>query len=490
MLHQNNQFAINSYTDEGVSTYTNPSYSSGGISGDLIEDEPSQFEASLTNTFSCEGLVPLKCYSGSGLSFGVFPTGNECYEKPSIVSNGCYVFVNVPILRLFRDFQQLGEWKSRFKVNMAACRGVFGHNFVNNCINGTLFAFPIKNKRLFDGNNKPFNKYCKDVVMLHPVTNNFFYRSSPYNASSDKFVGMVPNNPTHRNRVQLLFPTTIMDLGPRDSFAAELTLSENYYGYNMENMNSTSYQDISNILNLFIISRQISSSFLQQLFGVGDASVDTFFSRPKQRFDGDYAQMISINSELGVDGFDFELYNFNPSGSTSQNTFFLGDELIGIFFSSDTQVRDYVSPRRIIRNDNTVPGQYDNLPIFSQDVPMYKWNIKTPNQSNSIFGTQLNDWVTTSSEIQKFKYQSMDRINILSNYYMGQTNIPEYLKGYIYNVQSVNGTVGFQPYLAGQLLNPGPNYTVGAPFHFYFGLIRGNSALDKFNVKYLGVETI
>ena len=496
MLHQNNQFAINSYTDEGVSTYTNPSYSSGGISGDLIEDEPSQFEASLTNTFSCEGLVPLKCYSGSGLSFGVFPTGNECYEKPSIVSNGCYVFVNVPILRLFRDFQQLGEWKSRFKVNMAACRGVFGHNFVNNWINGTLFAFPIKNKRLFNTDpttgafNQPFNKYCKDVVMLHPITNNFFYRSSPYNASSDKFVGMVPNNPTHRNRVQLLFPTTIMDLGPRDSFAAELTLSENYYGYNMENMNSTSYQDISNILNLFIISRQISSSFLQQLFGVGDASVDTFFSRPKQRFDGDYAQMISINSELGVDGFDFELYDFSTSGSTSQNTFFLGDELIGIFFSSDTQVRDYVSPRRIIRNDNTVPGQYDNLPIFSQDVPMYKWNIKTRNQSNSIFGTQLNDWVTTSSEIQKFKYQSMDRINILSNYYMGQTNIPEYLKGYIYNVQSVNGTVGFQPYLAGQLLNPGPNYTVGAPFHFYFGLIRGNSALDKFNVKYLGVETI
>ena len=125
---------------------------------------------------------------------------------------------------------------------------------------------------------------------------------------------------------------------------------------------------------------------------------------------------------------------------------------------------------------------------------MYKWSVNTPNQSNSIFGTQFNDWVTNSNDIQKFKYQSMDRINILSNYYMGQTNVPQYLKGYIYNVQSVNGVIGFQPILGGQLLNTGagptPGYTVGAPFHFYFGLVRGSSSLDKFNVKYLGVETI
>jgi hypothetical protein len=39
-------------------------------------------------------------------------------------------------------------------------------------------------------------------------------------------------------------------------------------------------------------------------------------------------------------------------------------------------------------------------------------------------------------------------------------------------------------------VNPGPRYTVGAPYYFYFGLYRGNNALDKFNVKYLGFETL
>ena len=492
MLHQNNGFSVFSYNDDGTVSISYPENSVGYTSGDNVEDEPSQFEAQFANTFTCEGLVPLKCYSGYGESFGVKPVGNDCYHIPSIVRKGCYIFVDKPILRLLRDFQQLGEWKSRFKVNLAACRGLFGHTFVNNWINGTLYAFPIKNKRLFTpGTNKPFNKYCKDVVMLHPVTNNFFYRSSPYNASSNKFIGMTPNNSTHRNKLQLLFPTTIMDLGPRDEFAYELTLSENYYGYNMDKMSQTTYKDISNILNLFVISRQVSSSFIAQLFGAGDASVNTFFSRKNARFDGDYSQAISVNSEIGVDEFDFETYDYS-TGSTGNNTFYVGKKTIGIFFSSETQTRDYVSPRRIIRNDLTYPGIFDNLPIFTQYVPMYKWDIDQG--TSTIFGGEKNEWGTSGTDIQKFKYQSLDRLNPTSNYFMGQVNIPLFQKGFIFNVKpAVPPATGYDfegDRVAGHTLLNSTNVTVGAPFFFYFGLVRGNNALDKFNVKYLGIETI
>jgi hypothetical protein len=493
LFHQNRGLNITFYEDDGNSITTYPNQSDGYSSGDNVDDEPSQFEDQILSTFTCQGLVPLRCYQGNGENFDVKSPGDECYEKPSIVRDGCYVFVDVPILRLLRDFQQLGEWKTRFKVNLAACRGVFGHTFSNNWVNGTLFAFPIKNKRLFDSLNQPFNKFCKDVVMLHPTTNNFFYRSSPYNGNNNgRFVGFAPSQKTKRNKLQLQFPTTIMDLGPRDEFANELTCSDEYFGYNMQSMNQTSYQDVSNILNLFIISRQISSSFIAQLLGLGDASVNTFFSRPKARFDGDYAQSISINSEIGVEDFDFENYDYSTA-STANNSYYVGNKVMGIFFSSNTQTRDYVSPRRIIRDDNSLPGLYDNLPVFTQVVPLYKWNINNTN-TTSIFGNEKNDWLTSRNDFTVVGYQSLDRLSQVSAYYRGEVNIPQFQKGYIFNVTpapSPNTGYYFEGDLrGGQVLENGNKVTVGAPYHFYFGLVRGSNALDKFNKKYLGVEIL
>jgi hypothetical protein len=496
ILHQNRGFSFFFYNDDGTigASYLNQTV--GYTSGDFTEDADSQFEQSIQTTFTCSGLVPLKCYQGNGETFGVKPIGNDCYTNPSIVRNGCYVFVDKPIVRLIKDFKALGEWKTRFKVNMAACRGLFGHTFYNNWINGTLFMPPLKNNRFFtrpsgtSSGNRPFNKFCKDIVVLQDGTNSFFYRSSPYTGT--RFVGKAaPSN--SRNSLQLLYPTTIMDMGPRDEFGYELTLSENYFGYNMNKMKQTSYQDVSNILNLFLISRQISASFWAKLFTAGDASVATFFSRKRRRFDGDYAQAISINSELGVEEFDFETYDYSTGSTTGQNTFYLGDRLIGIFFSSDTQTRDFVSPRRIIRNDSVSPGVYDNLPMFSQEVPMYKWGINFSNDSNSIFGDEDNDWKTSGSDIQKFKYQSLDRTNILYNYFMGYLNLPLGQNGYIFNLRDIGGNnyIFEGDQTAGQVLvNPSSRYTVGAPYFFYFGLYRGNNALDKFNVKYLGFETL
>jgi len=498
MLAQNRGFNISLFDDEGNSVNTYPNQTDGYSNGDNVDDEPSQFEEQVLSTFTCQGLVPLRCYEGNGENFDVKPPGDPCYEKPSIVRDGCYVFVDVPILRLLRDFQQLGEWKTRFKVNLAACRGVFGHTFSNNWVNGTLFAFPFKNKRLFGTDpttntfNVPFNKLCRDVVFLHPKTNNFFYRSSPYNGNNGRFTGFAPKQKTKRNKLQLQFPTTIMDLGPRDEFANELTCSDEYFGYNMQNMSQTSYQDVSNILNLFIISRQISSSFIAQLLGLGDASVNTFFSRPKSKFDGDYAQSISINSEIGVEDFDFENYDYS-TGSTANNSYYVGDKVMGIFFSSNTQTRDYVSPRRIIRDDNSLPGLYDNLPVFTQVVPLYKWNINNTNTS-SIFGNEKNDWLTSKNDFTVVGYQSLDRLSQVSAYYRGEVNIPQFQKGYIFNVTPApapNTGYYFEGDIrGGQVLENGYKVTVGAPYHFYFGLVRGSNALDKFNKKYLGVEIL
>jgi hypothetical protein len=391
---------------------------------------------------------------------------------------------------LFRDFKAIGEWKARFRVGLAACRGVFGHSFVNNWVNGTLYAFPFKNNRYYtsplgSNPNSPYNVFCDDSIILHE-TNNFYYRSSPYQFQARRFIGR-DGYESGRNNKEIMFPTTITDLGPRDYFTYELVLNENYYGYNMEHIHDTSYQDTTELLNLYILSRQISSNWLQNILGLGDGSINGFFSRYRRRFDGDYAQTISINSELGVKNFSFDTYTYIPGGTAGGNTWFIGDHVLGIFYSSDTQTRDYVSPRRIIRDD--FAGVFDTLPMYSQFTPFYQWYVK---DTNTIFGNENNDWKT--NKINAWRYQSMDRNDVTFQYYMGETNLPIFNTGYIYNVKPVANTspviYEFEGDYNGQHFTNKSPVTVGAPFHFYFGLRKGASAIDRFYVKYLGREDV
>jgi hypothetical protein len=512
VLHQNRSLAIYGITDNGSSVIGSGELTSTGYgSGNSQEDEPSDFENSLQSSFSCSGIVPLKCYQGFGGAFALAGPTDPCYSKV-IVENGCYVLLTgVPFVTLPRDYRTFAEWLARFRVMMASCRGIFSHNFVNNWINGTLFFYTFKNNRFFRnagaGRNEPYNRYCNDTIILHNPSSNFYYRSSPTTLNQTtgviKFVGKAPTSQggttvrkNGRNSLQLQAPTTIMNLGPRDEFAYQLTLSTDYYGYNVDKMEQTSYKEFENILNLFIISRLRSSGFFSNLTRTGSGSVAQFFSRNNSRFDGDYAQSISVNSEHGVDEFDFDSYDYSTGTTTGGNTYYIGDKVMGIYYSSDTQTRDYITPRRIIRNDTTSPAQYDNLGFISQVVPFYRWKINNPptnQRSIFIFGNEKNEWQTGSGDIiQNTKYQSLDRVDVSSYYFMGETAINEFYKGFIYNVKpnSIGGydfseNIGIIPNT-----NTNLKYLVGAPFHFYFGLTRGSNALDKFRVKFLGVETI
>ena len=502
LLHQNTNMSFYFVSDEGaVESYEN--LLSDFLINGTAEDFGNEFEDQLTSTFGCQGLVPYNCYSGNSENFGVKPTTDKCYTKVSI-KGGCYVFVKTPILSLPKDFKQLSEYKARTRINFAACRNVFGHSFSNNWINGSLYHFPFRNLRFFKSPldpvdpNGPYNEFCKDTILLHEKTNNFYYRSSPYNGNS--FIGKQHSTARQRrNEKEILFPTTIMDMGPRDAFTQEISLNSDFYGYNVNNIPTTTFQDPSDLLNLFIVSRQLNSTFLQKLIGLGDGSVNAFFTRPKEKFDGDYAQMISINSELGVKQFNFESYTAQ-SGASTNNPFFLGadrsgEPVIGVFFSSDTQTRDLVSPRRLIRNDQ-VPynaAVYDYLPIKTQEIPFYSW---TTRDSNTVFGTQYNDWRTSS--IKSNLYQKFNRTEVTSNYFMGENPKADFMKGYIYNRSNVlyqpGTTAEAYQFEGDKNTSDSPSYdpvnintyfTVGLPYQFYFGLGKGKSSMNRFVKKYV-----
>jgi hypothetical protein len=167
---------------------------------------------------------------------------------------------------------------------------------------------------------------------------------------------------------------------------------------------------------------------------------------------------------------------------------------MGIFFSSttiDLQNKDFLSPGiinfRSPFNSNVNTYEYG---IKSQEVPFYQWGL--PVTGSTIFGSELSNWITTQSPsnngIFSRKYQSLNRripdVPGNPSYFMGSNAMglsDIYQRGYIYGVDT-NGNYAYSK-LTG--VNGWPDkFLVGAPNHFYFGIIQGETALDKFKIKY------
>jgi hypothetical protein len=262
----------------------------------------------------------------------------------------------------------------------------------------------------------------------------------------------------------------------------------------MNQLSPTSYDDPSDLVNLFVISRIIDENFLQRLLQFGNNSLDQLFSRPQRRIDGDLAQLLSINSEEGVIKFSPEFYD--STGAPTDPIVIFGpanNPTIGVYFSSTTenlQFKDHLTPGKLnFRPQNLLTAIQYTYGIKSQEVPFYQWQLNSG--SNTIFGNEQNNWATnyspslTSSGIFSKKYQSNDRTNkVMPSYFIGSnSNISDtFARGYIFNVNANPITGDFTYSLNGG--NYPNKFLVGAPFHFYFGLNKGNSALDKFKTKY------
>ena len=111
----------------------------------------------------------------------------------------------------------------------------------------------------------------------------------------------------------------------------------------------------------------------------------------------------------------------------------------------------------------------------SQEVPMYKWESK---ETSSIFGNDENDWYTdldTASGMFSTKYQGMD---FNQTPYFWADNGPN--TGYLFNYDS-NGVTPNPSWPAGNSTKS----VVGAPYHFYFGLNKGKSAINRYITKYV-----
>ena len=506
VLQMNRGFTMYIIESGGQDLITTTYGAGATIVGNDIEDLPDSLD--VLDTFSCASMVSLDCYTNTGTTVIV---DTNCAQEDR-VEQGCYVFAKNLLFGLPRDILAFNEWGLRYRFFYALCQGVVSQTFSNNWVNGTLYAFPFGVRTLYDGNNRISDRvFCKDLIYFNDDSNNFYYRSSPYSPTSDEFIGKLNSSLTGSiNDYSLQMPATIMNLGPKTEIFKEITLNPSDDGFVMNVLNPTSYGDTSDLLNLFVITRITNSFFLRFILnvfpGVGgtNLAINTLFSRPERRLDGDVTQMLSINSEFGV--LKFNSQNYQEDLNSPNNPIFIsrnpnGFSVMGIFYSStteDLQYKDFLSPGRInfrpTPNANAFPYYYN---LKSQRVPFYRWerddvakwvnDIGTAlNLGNSvgIFGTQSNNWATDNSDIFSKNYQSLDRTDPSQpSYFLGSNSQlnDTYARGYIFNVDS-NGnnsaTAGNYPSV----------FAVGAPNHFYFGLINGASALDRFKSKYLADE--
>jgi hypothetical protein len=481
LLQQNNNFMFY-LIPELTGTEDAPGYGTGAEQ--VQPDIEGQFNStSVLASFNCDSMVQLSCYQGFGTNFEI---NTGCTETDA-VERGCYMFLRKPLTDLGKDIKNYSEWAYRFRYFYGLCRGVLSQSFMNNWINGALYAFPIQVDTKYNRLNQPTTDFCKDIVYLDLKTNNFYYRSSPYNVTTAKFVGKIPSAGSVNSR-NLLFPTTVINLGIKDSFYSEIIFEPDTRSYIMPYLESTSYGDTSDLVNLFVISRITDGTALGRLISLGDNSINQLFSRngTSRRIDGDLAQLMSINSEFGVIKFSPEYYE--TTGGTDDPVNILGtssNPAIAVWFSSttdDIQFKDYLTPGRInfrpTPSSNANPYPYG---IKSQVVPFYQWRL---GNTSTIFGDQFNSWATSSTDIvQGLKYQSLDRTNLSTpNYFRPSTSSVNdlYARGYIFSVD-INGNYS----TVGATSN---KFIVGSPYQFYFGTIKGQTALDRFKQKFSILE--
>jgi len=494
---QNKTFSVFVVSDNGASTEIQGNVTSNS---DYTRNDSVDFETaygsgttSVMSSFSCLSMVPLGAYTQTaGSEMTLKPKTDPVYytdgdENYPIINGGCYIMV-AKDLAIGADLKAFAEWKSRFLMGFAICRNVFGMTFTNNWINGVLYMPGFQNDKIYPGIEvtNPTYVYCNEKIVFKEENNSFFYRSSPFNGVT--FVGMENTQVADNlgNQYFLGNPTTIVDLGPKDNIIKNVCAQPEFQGYVLDRLKATSFQGVSDLIQYFIVSRLTNASFLERILSLGDSSISELFSRPAQKIDGDFAQLNSINNEIGVVPFSPESY--------SQDNLFYGatpKPVVGVFFSSDTVTRDYVSPGREIFVDTSTKFGYNTFGHKTQQVPMYRWEIKQGNApSPSIFGGELNNWLTSPSDFYVTPYQGIDRLND-STYFASEIEHPTGQRpGYIYNsipLKDTNGNLTgftFNGFTTSPI-NASNKIVVGAPYHFYFGLKKGKTAFDIFVTKNL-----
>lgn len=204
-----------------------------------------------------------------------------------------------------RLFSILREYRVRKRVTKLFCGGIVNYSFMDNWLSGSFYFFPFKAKK---------GKYCSNIVRYVQNHDTYYYRSTLYDSSSNTWgLPMSIYSGTSTNtKLRIGRPTTFVDLGPRDEFVKEICTdpSLDVNCSVSRPIGPTSFQDFGEILGLVINYKLDTFDWPNKPF----FNIDTFFKNNgfslgggfKQSLNGDIIQLISINSEVGIEEFDLQ----------------------------------------------------------------------------------------------------------------------------------------------------------------------------------------
>ena len=332
------------------------------------------------------------------------------------------------------NFAAIDEYCRRKLVGKLFCEGLVNYSFLDNWLSGSLYFFPFKSRIIWDDEENLdisdyATSYCKDLVYFKTGTKDnpdkrFYYRSSWFNPITNQFASA---------RGTLAHPTTLVDLGPKDEFIKEICVDPNLDPNCsvVRNIGTTSYQDIKGILGLYINYKlDVASPSI-----TGD--INAFFKNTgfdsrlpsKMRgkvLNGDILQLMSINSEAGIDGFDllskkYEMYN----------PIVLDPDVNVNFFKSQSDSGSTNGPLpvqlKLDENDGyrvraclNEPGR---LTESSQVVPFYLWE-----KNGTGFGTGVNQaWYYPTTSITQDRIQAQPLQGMTYNYNYNGDSTHKYL---------------------------------------------------------------
>lgn len=268
----------------------------------------------------------------------------------------------------------LREWYRRKIIGINFCGGIVNFAFVDNWLSGSLYFFQFKNK-IKDKKDGDKVKVCDTVVRYIPEHERFYYKSCKFNVGG--FAGFDNDKD---NTKFIGHPTTFVDLGPRDEFINEIctdpSLDPNCSV--SRSIGTSSFKSFGELvafaINYKMDVRQADMK-IQDFFkndGFYSQSTNGFFGRI---FNGDITQLISINSETGIDGFDLQnqkYMGYNISILDPEDDQYVFQNNTGNWGPTPITLK-YEDDGVRIRQCLNAPGY---LTESAQEVPFYYWDKK------------------------------------------------------------------------------------------------------------------
>lgn len=287
------------------------------------------------------------------------------------------VFTIIPVIKgTSKNLSAIKEWYRRKRVGSMFCGGVINYAFVDNWLNGVLYFFKFNKKVRWHNEstfriNRRTTRYPRELIFFNPLEKEFYYRCTPYDASTSTFIGQKYKTIESGFYHEILHPTTFYDVGVRDEFFNDICTDSRLDPASsvIRDITPTSYQEPANIIEHAINYRMDISAGKTD---VSDFFTGTQYGKRIKSLDGDIRQLISINSEAGIEAFDLD----------SPEYFMLNGDLmdpeienIKSYFHNGSQYGP--TPIDFKLDDN---GSFVRLSLnyvlgdYSQKVPFYLWD--------------------------------------------------------------------------------------------------------------------